>query len=169
METKINQLEIIQKAMHDTKSTKMFIKYQAISLHLRGYKNINISAITGINTHTVGKYIKIFKDLGIDGLIPKQPKGAICKLTIEQEQTLITTINENTPDQVGFEPYKNWNCKLVANWVLSTFGITYSITGIRDLLHRLGLSYTRPTYVLAKADPLKQAEFMKEFEAVKKS
>jgi len=36
-----------------------------------------------------------------------------------------------------------------------------------DALHRLGLSYTRPTYTLAKADPQKQEEFKKDFEFLK--
>jgi len=37
-----------------------------------------------------------------------------------------------------------------------------------DVLHRLNLSYTRPTYTLAKADPQKQEEFKQEFELLKK-
>lgn len=169
MQTIIENLELVQKAMNDTKNKKMFVKYQAILLHLQGHTNVAIASIIGRNEHTVSKYIQMFKTLGLDGLIPKKPKGNHSKLTFEQTQILITTVNENTPDQVGLDPFKNWNCKLVAAWVLSTFDITYSITGIRDLLHRLGLSYTRPTYVLAKADPIKQVEFMEKFETIKKT
>ena len=36
------------------------------------------------------------------------------------------------------------------------------------ILHRLNLSYTRPTYVLKKADPEKQEIFKFDFEALKK-
>ena len=36
------------------------------------------------------------------------------------------------------------------------------------ILHRLNLSYTRPTYVLKKADPEKQEIFKSDFKALKK-
>ncbi|GGK06293.1 hypothetical protein GCM10007063_31000 [Lentibacillus kapialis] len=39
---------------------------------------------------------------------------------------------------------------------------------MRALLPRLGLSYTRPTYTLAKADPEKQEAFREEFATAKK-
>jgi len=36
------------------------------------------------------------------------------------------------------------------------------------VLYRLNLSFTRPTYTLAKADPQKQEEFKEKFELLKK-
>jgi len=38
-----------------------------------------------------------------------------------------------------------------------------------DLFNRLNLSYTRPTYVLAKADAGKQEQFKETFEDIKKN
>ncbi|MBA1335967.1 MAG: hypothetical protein HPY66_1786 [Firmicutes bacterium] len=52
---------------------------------------------------------------------------------------------------------------------MDNFGVEYSYTGMVDVIHRLKLSYTRPTYTLAKADPQKQEEFKQEFELLKKS
>jgi putative transposase len=37
-----------------------------------------------------------------------------------------------------------------------------------QVFHRLNLSYTRPTYTLAKADKEKQEAFKQEFEDLKK-
>ena len=37
-----------------------------------------------------------------------------------------------------------------------------------QVLYRLDLSYTRPTYTLAKADPEKQEAFKQDFEVLKK-
>jgi len=42
-------------------------------------------------------------------------------------------------------------------------------SGMLKLLHRLNLSYTRPPYVLAKADSQKQKAFALEFEVLKKA
>lgn len=38
-----------------------------------------------------------------------------------------------------------------------------------EVLHRLNLSYTRPTYVMKKADKEKQEEFKRNFESLKKT
>ncbi|MED0687844.1 winged helix-turn-helix domain-containing protein [Anoxybacillus ayderensis] len=40
---------------------------------------------------------------------------------------------------------------------------------IRKLLHRLRLSWTRPTYKLVKGDPVLRAAFEKELEFIKKT
>lgn len=37
-----------------------------------------------------------------------------------------------------------------------------------DVLYKLNLSYTRPTYVLKKVDPIKQEIFKQDFDVLKK-
>ena len=49
-----------------------------------------------------------------------------------------------------------------------TYGVSMSRGGIRKLLHRLRLSWTRPTYKLVKGDAKRQAAFQKELEFIKK-
>ena len=44
-----------------------------------------------------------------------------------------------------------------------------SLTGILRMLWRLRLSYTRPTYVLKKADPKKQKVFQRQMDTIKKT
>ncbi len=73
-------------------------------------------------------------------------------------------ITTKTPDQVGIPNRKNWDSHIACEWVKINFGVKYSPRGMLDVLHRLNLSYTRPTYTLAKANPQKQEEFKKEFE-----
>jgi transposase len=79
------------------------------------------------------------------------------------------TISSNTPEDVGFEGVKNWTAKIASEWVFRKFGVRYSINGMLEMFHRLNLSYTRPTYVLAKADPEKQTKFMADIEGIKKT
>lgn len=76
-------------------------------------------------------------------------------LTDEQEAKLIEVVTNHTPDEVGFPNRKNWYADIVRQWVFDNFGVQYSYTGMIDLLHRLNMSYTRPTYTLAKADSQK--------------
>ena len=59
------------------------------------------------------------------------------------------------PKDVGFPVEMNWTAPLVKEWIEQEFGIKFSVRGVLRLLHSLGLSCTRPTYSLAKADSQK--------------
>lgn len=163
------EIKTIRKLMRTTKDAVMQRKYMAIRLHMQGYTNKKIAEILGLNEQTVGIYIKNYATLGIEGLIPKKSSGAPSFLTKEQQQQLYLTIKTKTPDEVGVGNFKNWTSSLACQWVLREFEVSYSINGMLDLLHRLGLSYTRPTYVLANADLEKQEQFKEDFEEVKKN
>lgn len=90
-------------------------------------------------------------------------------MTEEQEKKLVEIVTTKTPDEVGFPPRKNWNAWIIMQWVKENYGLEYSHSGMCKVLHRLGLSFTRPTYTLAKANPKKQEEFKQQFELLKKS
>ena len=62
------------------------------------------------------------------------------------------TITTKIPEDVGLESKKNSTIELVRQWVIKEFNIAMSHSGIAYVLHRLNLSYARPTYVLAKVD-----------------
>ena len=49
-------------------------------------------------------------------------------------------------------------------WVKDNLNVEYSHRGMAEVLYRLKLSFTRPTYTLAKADPQMQEAFKQEFE-----
>lgn len=53
----------------------------------------------------------------------------------------------------------NWDSKHVQEYIKQEYGIEMTCSAIRAMLHRLGLSFTRPTYTLAKADAKAQEEF----------
>lgn len=95
--------------------------------------------------------------------------GRLSKLTSEQEQKVYKTIVTKTSVNVGFPSEMNWTSPLIRAWIKREFGIEYSDRGTRDLLYRLNLSFTAPTYTLAKADPEKQEAFKRKFEILKKN
>jgi len=162
------EIEAIRAAMKDTKDKRMFLRYQVIYLHLKGHNNLYISKTVDLCAHTVGTYIKKYKTNGIGGLPLRHSTGTPRLLTAEQEHELYNAIATKTPDEVGFEYRKNWTASLAVQWVKNNYNVEYSVRGMTDMLHRLKLSYTRPTYTLAKADPEKQEAFKQEFEVLKK-
>ncbi len=58
----------------------------------------------------------------------------------------------------------NWTAKLACLWVKKEFSINLTERGMRTIFYRLGLSWTRPTYTLKKADPKEQVQFLADFE-----
>lgn len=159
----------LETAMTETKSVRMYKRYSVVLKHFQGFQNKIIAEMEGLEEHAVGNYIKKYKDSGLEGLAMKKPPGAPRKLNSEQEQKLIYVITNNTPDEVGFESIKNWTIKLICQWVMVNFSITIKHSSMAVILHRLNLSYTRPTYVLKKADKEKQETFKNDFEYLKKT
>ena len=158
----------IKAAMKQNKDKRMHIRYLVIINHLHGLQNTDIALNTGLCAHTVGTYIRKYKNGGLNNLVPGLHPGAPRRLSKEQEQQLVQVITTTTPDEVGFPFRKNWNCVLIKEWVKNNFGIKYCNTGMLYVLYRLNLSFTRPTYTLASADPQKQEEFKQRFELLKK-
>jgi putative transposase len=134
-----------------------------------GYSNLKIAEMMKLNKNTVGIYINTYNEQGPDGLIPMKSPGRPPFLTEEQVQILYGTIRDKTPDEVGFNGVMHWTAKLACLWVEKEFGVKYAVNGMLELFHRINLSYSRPTYVLAKADPEKQGKFKEDFEGVKKN
>lgn len=96
--------------------------------------------------------------------------GAPRKLNPEQEQELVKIIVENSPVDFGIEARYNWTLALIVEVVFQKWGVSYTLRGMSGLLHDLNLSYTKPTYTLAKTDPEKQKQFQEEtFPALKKT
>jgi transposase len=162
------EIQNLKKAIKENNNKRMHIRYMVIYHYLEGYTNLEIAAIENICNHTVGSYINSYKGHGLEGLVMGKSSGAPRFLNAEQEKNLVEVITTKTPDEVGFPLRKNWDCNIVCQWVHTNFNIKYSQRGILQVLHRHNLSYTRPTYTLAKADPIKQEAFKQEFEVLKK-
>lgn len=155
--------------MESEKTVRVFKRYQALYLFLSGYKIKDVAAIVGLAMSTVCYLHAQYKKEGLKGIPDKPITGRPCRLTQEQEAELKSLIVDKVPAEVGFPADFNWTAGLIRDYIIHKYGFTYSIRGITKMLDRLGLSYTRPTYVLAKADKEKQAQFIKEFDRLKKT
>jgi len=167
-ETKDN-IKIIRKVARCTKDKKLAQKLLSIRLVFEGYTIEKAASIADVCEKTVYTNLKLYEEGGISALIGKPRPGRNKKLTSDQETKLSNTISGKLPSDVGFEPFANWTAPIAAQWIKKTFGVEFSERGVRNLFERIGLSYTRPTYTLKKADPIKQEEFRQDFERVKKT
>lgn len=156
---KQNELEKVVEVMKQAKERRMYERYQAIYLHLKGTSMTVIADILNRNRMTVSHYIHTYKNGGLAALQLKHSPGAPSRLTKEQQERLKQTVAYSVPHEVGFTANYNWTLELIATYVEREWGHRYSLRGISKVMEHLGLSYTKPTYTLAAADPEKQRQF----------
>lgn len=169
MEALNPEIQKVKEYMYNIRDLRMFKRYQTVLMYLKGRKYAEIADVLGCTEQTVYNYIRAYKASGLEGLVPGQSPGRPPQLTEEQEQELYNLIVDKKPADVGFPAEMNWTSFLVQDWIKQAFGVEYTDRGVRKLLHRLGFSYTKPTYTLAKANPEKQEAFKQEFEMLKKN
>ena len=162
----IVKLKKLARKAHDAKQRR---KYDIVRLDLEGWKKPEIAKIMDMSLQGIYKVLNRYKANGIEGLTLGKAKGRERKLSVEQETELYSVISEKLPKDVGLEPFCNWTAPLACQYVKEHFGVDFSERGMRDVFYRLHLSYIRPTYTLAKADPVKQEEFKERLEGVKKA
>jgi len=165
-----NQIEELKAIMRKAKDRRHFERYQAVYLYLSGYKMNEVARIIGRHPVTVSIYISAYKEGNIPGLVLGHSTGKPPKLSEEQKAVLLETVSTKVPADVGFTARYNWTLSLAAQFVKKEWDISYSLRGMSGVLHALGLSCTRPTYTLNKADPEKQKVFVEEtFSELKKT
>lgn len=164
------QIVELKKAMKQTKDRRLYERYQAAFLHLEGYTAPEIGRIIGRDRKTVGTYLAAYQEGGLAGLVPRHHTGRPRRLSATQEAELAETVTTKLPSEVGFTGLSNWTLALACEYVWQKWGIRYTLKGMSLILKRQGLSHTRPTYTLAKADPEKQRVFREEtFPRLKKN
>lgn len=127
------------------KATVLLMLHQGVSLDV-------ICASLSLDENTVYRYAKAFREKGLEVYLVDKYVRYEGKLTQEQEQQLVAHLETNLyPD-----------CKSVCAWVEQEFGVKFSISGMRDLLHRLGFVYKKAKAVPAKADESQQRAFLEE-------
>jgi transposase len=163
------EINAVKAAMDSEKKVRVFKRYQALYLFLSGKTCEETATIVGVTKNTVSNVHSAYKAEGLNGLQDKPITGRTPRLNAKQQAALKSVILNKLPCEVGFPAEFNWIADLVAKYIKREYGYEYSIRGITGMMDRMGLSYTRPTYVLAKADKQKQEQFKQDFDKVKKN
>jgi transposase len=119
--------------------------YQRLSAALwsdDGRTREEIAASLGISTRQVGPWFRIFRNKGIDRLCTLHYQGGPGRLRPAQVQRLKQEIASG-----AFH-----NAERVRTRVHDTSGVAYAISGIKDLVRRIGASYHNVSAFFGKAD-----------------
>jgi transposase len=144
------RLKALQK---NTKlSRRRYRKVTVLVMLHQGYTVEMIEGALGLDDNTIRRYWEGYEDKGIETYLADHYVPYSGKLSEEQEEQLTAELEEYLYEDV----------KPVIEWVREQFGVTYTQSGMRDLLHRLGFVYKQTKGVPSKADEAKQVAFLEE-------
>lgn len=146
------------------------IRITAVRLIMEGWTGKDVTQMCNLHRQSVSTYVKTFNESGLHTLLHrKSGSGRPTFLTDTQREELKQVLLTTSPSDHGLGWAVSWTTPMIRQYLKQTYQIEMSLTGILRMLWRLQLSYTRPTYVLKKADPKKQKVFQLQMATIKKT
>jgi transposase len=131
-------------------------RIKAVLLFAEGWKGKEIAQALRIHPETVYEYLKGYRTQ--DKLAPTNG-GSQSALSQAQSEALIFHLDANLYATV----------QDIFGYVKETYAVTYSIPGMTKWLHRQKFSYKKPRLMPSKANPIKQAEFIEQYNLLMKT
>src|SRR3954466_7671058 len=128
--------------------------YQRLSAGLwsdDGRTREEIAELVGVSTRQVGQWFRIFRNKGLEELGTLHYQGDPGRLGPAQVKRLRQEIETGV-----FH-----NADQIRTWIEATFGVSYSASGVKDLLRRIGASFHKVSGFFWKADVRKQKQFVR--------
>jgi len=152
----ISELEKLHRSIRDKRQADRVKAVVALS---KGWSAAQVAEILLFDEKTSRQYFERYQKGGIEALLDDNYTGAEPKLDEHQISKLEAYLEEH----IFLE------AKSVVDHIHRQYGVRYSVSGVTDLLHRLGFSYKKPRHVPGKQDPAKQQAFIEEYEQIKAS
>ena len=144
------QLRALQR---NTKlSRRRYRKVTVLVMLHQGFAVTAVESALGLDDNTIRRYWEGYETKGIDTYLADHYVPFTGRLTERQEERLSAHLDTTLYLDV----------KPIIAYVQEQFSVTYSISGMRDLLHRLGFTYKQTKAVASKADEQAQRTFVQE-------
>ena len=143
----------LERRRRQTHDKRVYERLSAVLWIAEGKSRYEVATLLGRSYRQLSEWLRLFRNKGVDVLCTLHYQGDPGKLTAPQVRALkeeIQTGRFHSSDQVR-------------DWLEQTFGVTYTPSGVKDLLRRIGASYHQVTGFLWKANPKKQRAFVKKY------
>jgi len=145
------QRKEIERRRKESLDRRIYQRLTAVLAVASGRTREEVAELLGVSLSQLGEWLRVFRNEGLEALCEIHNKGDPGNLTANQIAQL--------KSQIGTGCFRNSD--QIRHWVEATFAVSYSSTGVKDLLKRIGVSYHKVTGFLWKADPDKQHAFVK--------
>src|SRR4051812_38056726 len=140
----------IEKRRRGERDSRIWRRLTAILWLAEGVTEEDVAARLGVSARQVRKWLKIYRTHGLDALCQLNYQGRTPRLTDPQIDQL--------KEEIAKGPFRT--ALQIVEWVDQRFGVRYSLSGVKDLLKRIGVSYHKVTGFLWKADVVEQEEWL---------
>ena len=130
-------------------------RIKAVLLCSEWWSQRQIAQALRINESTVAEHLNDY--LYADGKLKPENGGSVSKLSFKQTSELMSHIEDSTYTST---------LEIIA-YVKQTYVVSYTQQGMYDWLMRHNFSYKKPKESPAKADPIRQEQFVKDYEKLK--
>lgn len=162
-------VERLQAYERTIKKSSMAKRVAVIRLIMQNYYAVQVADLLNVHRETISGYVRKFNQGGMEALLYREySPGKPPFLSSEAEQELRRMLAHSTPAEEGYGCESSWDTRILKHVIEDKFSIRMSRNGIGEMLKRWGFSYTRPTYTLKRANPEKQAAFVRELDQIKK-
>lgn len=151
---KPKELEALHAALRYEHNKRYAYRIHAIILLGTGYTLKKVKEVLFLDDETLRRYVENYRIDGIPGLLSDNRGGKACILTKPQIKLLCDELDNKIHLDTGS----------IIQFVKDQFGVCYSSTGMRDLLHRLDYVYKKPKLVPGKPDTEAQQLFAEQYE-----
>ncbi|KIQ93923.1 Transposase [Anoxybacillus thermarum] len=134
----------LRKQERKIKDSSLRVRVTAVRLVVEGYHRKDVAKMVNLCRQSVAPYVARFNEGRLDHLLDRWlPPGRVPFLTEEQQQELRQLmLTTNLWKQDGASHLRGTHACCNFN-IQQTYGVSMSREGIRKLLHRLRLSWTR--------------------------
>ena len=137
------------------------VRLRAVLLVHEGKTLEQVGQILEVARSTVERWIERYRSIGVTGLLVRGPyQGKKPRLSLDQKRELAMMVRQG-PENSGLDTGV-WTAPIIADLVKRRFGIAYSPSQIRRVLHELGFSLQYPRQELSQADKKRQATWLEE-------
>jgi transposase len=102
---------------------------------------------------TIRDWYKTYNNSGLKGLSSFDYDGCSSRMNKQQEEEFKAWLTETLPRSTN----------MIGEWLVNTYNMNYSRSGLVVLLHRLGYNYKKPKVISRKLDEERQKEFIDDY------
>jgi transposase len=140
----------LDRRIRRERNAKQRDRYRAVRLALDGLPTATIMDKLDRSKNFVQRWCYFYRDGGLDALREKPRPGQPVLLPRDQEQALLERVRGQATETDGVCALRGEDVRRI---LAEQFGVKYSLSGVYELLHRLGLEPLRPRPRHRKNDP----------------
>jgi transposase len=147
----------IERRRRQTHDKRIAQRLSAVLWVDQGKSQRTVAELLGVTERQVRKWLRTHQTQGLEALCTLHHHGDPGKLRPAQIEQLKAEVATG----------RFLSAQQICDWIDEAFHVSYTPRGMRDLLHRIGVSYHKATGFFWKANPAKQEEFLHTYETQK--